>query len=137
MGALPLIIRFLQSGVRVHVAYFSSCETSVLNLGYSVKQFLDENKQALDFIGIDPNNRHYYDYPTRNFPEKRQNILENLIDLRKNLNPSLVIIPSLLDIHQDHQTVAEEGIRCFKNTSSIIGYLYPWGEYARGGGEGR
>lgn len=37
----------------------------------------------------------------------------------------MVFIPSPNDLHQDHQTVAMEGMRAFKQVS-ILGYELPW-----------
>ena len=34
-------------------------------------------------------------------------------------------MPSLGDIHQDHETVAREGLRAFKRTT-VLGYEIPW-----------
>ena len=34
-------------------------------------------------------------------------------------------MPSLNDIHQDHSTIAQEGLRAFKNTT-ILGYELIW-----------
>ena len=34
-------------------------------------------------------------------------------------------MPSLHDIHQDHTTIAQEGLRAFKNTT-ILGYELIW-----------
>ena len=34
-------------------------------------------------------------------------------------------MPSLNDLHQDHTTIAQEGLRAFKKTS-ILGYELPW-----------
>ena len=61
----------------------------------------------------------------RRFKETRQQILEDLIRLRNDLQPDLVFVPSPTDIHQDHQVISEEGLRAFKN-SSILGYEMPW-----------
>ena len=41
------------------------------------------------------------------------------------LKPDLVLVPSLNDIHQDHCTIAQEGLRAFKNTT-ILGYELIW-----------
>ena len=41
------------------------------------------------------------------------------------MKPDLVLIPSLNDIHQDHVTVAQEGVRAFKGTT-ILGYELIW-----------
>jgi hypothetical protein len=40
--------------------------------------------------------------------------------------PDLVIGPSLHDFHQDHSIVANEMVRAFKTTASIICYELPW-----------
>jgi LmbE family N-acetylglucosaminyl deacetylase len=55
----------------------------------------------------------------------RQELLDDLIKLREKLQPDLVIMPSLNDIHQDHKTIAEEGLRAFK-FFSILCYEMPW-----------
>jgi LmbE family N-acetylglucosaminyl deacetylase len=55
----------------------------------------------------------------------RQEILEDLIKLRKEIAPELVLLPSLHDIHQDHSTVAQEGLRAFKQ-HTILGYELIW-----------
>ena len=44
------------------------------------------------------------------------------------VKPDVVFQPSLHDIHQDHQTVAQEGLRAFKRTT-ILGYEIPWNNF--------
>ncbi len=55
----------------------------------------------------------------------RQEILEELIVLRDRIRPQLVFLPSSEDIHQDHLTIFNEGLRAFK-FSSILGYELIW-----------
>ena len=55
----------------------------------------------------------------------RQEILESLIYHREKIYPDLVLMPNLNDIHQDHQTISNEGLRAFKNTT-ILGYELIW-----------
>lgn len=55
----------------------------------------------------------------------RQEILENLIELRSRHRFDLVLMPSLHDIHQDHTTIAQEALRAFKNTT-FLGYELIW-----------
>jgi LmbE family N-acetylglucosaminyl deacetylase len=57
----------------------------------------------------------------------RQEILEELIGLNKNIQPDLVFIPSACDFHQDHEVIHAEAIRAFKN-SSLLGYELPWNQ---------
>ena len=48
-----------------------------------------------------------------------------VIKHKKNIKPDLVIMPSLNDIHQDHATIAQEGLRAFKG-NTILGYEIIW-----------
>jgi N-acetylglucosamine malate deacetylase 1 len=64
----------------------------------------------------------------RSFPERRQEILELLIALWEEWAPEAVFMPSLRDIHQDHQVVAAEGLRAFKRTT-VFGYEIPWNNF--------
>ena len=59
----------------------------------------------------------------------RQQVLEDLIALRKTSKFDLVLTPSLYDIHQDHSTIAQESLRAFKNTT-ILGYELIWNNLA-------
>jgi LmbE family N-acetylglucosaminyl deacetylase len=61
----------------------------------------------------------------RTFPSVRQELLEHLVALNAELEPDIVLMPSLGDIHQDHETVAREGLRAFKRTT-VLGYEIPW-----------
>ena len=56
----------------------------------------------------------------------RQEVLDELVKIRKEFRPDLVIGPSLNDFHQDHSVVSKEMIRAFKTSSSIICYELPW-----------
>ena len=84
-----------------------------------------EVKAATKVLCIPPDNLFIYDYPVRRFPELRQDILEEMTTLKRKIDPDLVFVPSLNDIHQDHQVVAAEGLRAFKR-HSILGYEEPW-----------
>ena len=62
----------------------------------------------------------------RKLSESRQDVLENLIKIKNEYSPEVVIGPSLHDFHQDHSVVANEMIRAFKSSSSIYSYELPW-----------
>ena len=76
-------------------------------------------------MGIKKDNLLIYRFKVRKFAEFRQDILEELVALNKKLKPDLVLMPSINDLHQDHYTIAMEGLRAFKFTS-ILGYEMPW-----------
>jgi LmbE family N-acetylglucosaminyl deacetylase len=84
-----------------------------------------EVKAATKILGIKEENLILFDFEVRKFKENRQEILEELIMLRNKINPDLVFLPCSTDIHQDHQTIYDEGVRAFKQTS-ILGYEMPW-----------
>lgn len=68
-------------------------------------------------------------YPVRKLNYHRQEILEELVAIRKKLAPDLVLMPSPKDIHQDHSTVTIEGLRAFKNTC-MLGYELIWNNFS-------
>ena len=45
--------------------------------------------------------------------------------LKASIQPDIVFIPALTDVHQDHYTIAQEGFRAFK-FSSLLSYELPW-----------
>ena len=69
-----------------------------------------------------------HDFDVRTFPERRQDILELLVALWEEWRPDVVFQPSRHDVHQDHQTIAQEGLRAFKRTT-ILGYEIPWNNF--------
>jgi len=65
-----------------------------------------------------------YDFPTRGFSERRQDILELLFKLSKG-NYDSVFTHSPTDLHQDHSVVGQESVRAFKNTN-LFTYQGEW-----------
>ena len=88
---------------------------------FSERYFEDRSQESDCPIGISPENLIIYNYEVRKLGYVRQEILEELIRLKKSNSFDLVFIPSLHDIHQDHTTIAQEGLRAFKNTT-LLGY---------------
>ena len=124
LGCGGSMARFLEEGSEVHYAAFSSCEQSVPE--HLPSNILEtEWQNAMTVLGIPERQRHLFHYEVRKFSIARQEILEDLIKFRDELKPDLVLLPSLQDLHQDHSTIAEEGLRAFKGTS-MLGYEIPW-----------
>lgn len=124
LGVGGTIARLIESGAKVTYAAFSTAEQSVPN-GMPKDILKKEVKAATKCLGIEKENLIIYNYEVRKLNYVRQDILEDLIRLRKNNTYDLVFIPSLNDIHQDHTTIAQEGLRAFKNTT-ILGYELIW-----------
>ncbi len=112
------------AGVSLHYAVFSACKKSVpTDLPDDI--LFTELEKAAGILGIPAENLHKTDYPVRELPAYRQEILEKLVQIRQAIQPDLVFIPNSHDVHQDHQTLHQEGIRAFKHTR-ILGYELPW-----------
>ena len=118
------IAKFIEQGADVYYATFSLCEESVPDCW--PRDILEkEVKQAISVWGIPETNLLIYRYPVRRFAENRQDILENLVDLQRRLQPNLIFTPSINDLHQDHHIMTQEAMRAFKK-KTILAYEMPW-----------
>lgn len=124
LGAGGFISKAIEEGANVTYVAFSIAEESVpANLPRDILK--TEVKAATKVLGVKPENLIIYNYKVRRLNYARQEILESLIEIRRDAKFDLVLIPSLNDIHQDHITVAQEGLRAFKNTT-VLGYELIW-----------
>ncbi len=123
-GCGGTISKLIGLGNEVYYAAFSSCQQSVLK-EFPSDILITEVKAATAKLGIKPENLFLFEYEVRTFNYKRQNILDDLLKLRTNINPDIIFMPSINDLHQDHYTIAQEGIRAFK-FCSILCYELPW-----------
>jgi N-acetylglucosamine malate deacetylase 1 len=121
------IAKFIENNNEVFCATFSACEQSVLPQ-FPSDILITEVKNASKVMGIKEENLILFDFQVRTFNYKRQEILEEIIKLKKEINPDIVLLPSVKDIHQDHATIANEGIRAFK-FSTILSYEMPWNNF--------
>jgi N-acetylglucosamine malate deacetylase 1 len=123
-GCGGTINKLISEGNEVYYVAFSACEQSVLPQ-FPSDVLITEVKAATQILGIKPENLILKKYEVRTFNYRRQDILDDIIKLRTQINPDLVFIPAMTDIHQDHKTIAEEALRAFKFTS-ILSYEMPW-----------
>ncbi len=124
LGCGGTIAKFIEEGREVYYIAFSSAKKS-LPQGYPDDTLVKEVKEATKILGIKRENLILFDYEVRKFSYVRQDILEDMVKLKRKLDPDMVFMPSLNDLHQDHQTVANEALRAFKETS-ILAYELPW-----------
>lgn len=122
-GCAGTIARMVETGTEVHYACFSPCEASVPD-GWDRDVLKREVREAIKVLGISDDRFYLHDLPVRHFPEHRQAILEALVELRTRLEPDVVFLPALSDVHQDHGVIAAEGVRAFKH-STVLGYELP------------
>ncbi|MFW6275721.1 MAG: PIG-L deacetylase family protein [bacterium] len=123
-GCGGAIAKFIEEGSNVIYVAFSTAKKSVPE-GLPQDILEKEVKIATKRLGIKPENLIIYGFEVRRLNYVRQDVLEELVKLKKTINPDLVFMPSPNDLHQDHTTVAMEGLRAFKHTS-ILAYELPW-----------
>lgn len=114
------IARFIEEKKEVLYVAFSTAEKSVPP-EFPANILKAEVKEATKILGIKEENLVLFNYEVRDFPLHRQEILDNLIHLKREFKPSMVLLPSTYDTHQDHQVIAQEGFRAFKDVT-MMGY---------------
>jgi LmbE family N-acetylglucosaminyl deacetylase len=124
LGAGATISRLVENGADVYYFAFSTAEISVPK-GFPKDILKTEVLDATSKLGIKKENVIIYNYEVRKLNYARQEILEDLMRFKRKIKPDLVLLPSLKDIHQDHSTIANEGIMAFKNVT-ILGYELIW-----------
>lgn len=124
LGCGATIAKFIEQGKNVTWVSFSAWD-KLLPKETPRDTMKRELEKAVKILGLPRKNLLIYDFEVRNFVASRQHILEELIKLKQKLNPEIVLLPSLNDLHQDHHTIAREGLRAFKK-DTILGYEEPW-----------
>ncbi len=124
IGCGGAISKYADEGTDVYYAAFSTARTSV-RPEFPENILETEVREATTILGIMEDHLRIYDFPVREFPQHRQAILQQMIDLREEIDPDIIFVPSLNDIHQDHQVIAQEGLRAFKR-HTLLGYEEPW-----------
>jgi len=126
-GCGGTISKLIDSGTEVYYAAFSACQQSVLP-DFPSDILIEEVKKATRVLGVKSENLILYDYEVRTFNFHRQEILDDILKLKNDIEPDLVFMPSINDIHQDHFTISNEGMRAFK-WSSLLCYELPWNNF--------
>jgi LmbE family N-acetylglucosaminyl deacetylase len=117
LGAGASIHKWVTDGHSVHIAAFSTGDVitgATVDEAWAAAQVL-----RADFRMVGP-------FATHMMSAYRQYIIEEMIRLRKELHPDLVLCPSSWDCHQDHQVVHNEAVRAFSRLTCILGYDQPY-----------
>jgi N-acetylglucosamine malate deacetylase 1 len=126
-GCGGTINRLVESGCEVYYIAFSICQQSVPPQ-FPSDILATEVKAATSVLGIKPENLFILDYEVRMFNYSRQQILDDILKIKKQVGPDLIFLPSPNDIHQDHATITNEGIRAAKGCS-IFCYELAWNNF--------
>lgn len=124
LGCGGLIARSIEEGVSVYVAAFSTADDSLPHgcpNGTLKLEFLESMRK----LGVPQDHAFVFGHPVRKLSYHRQEVLEALVELKRNIDPEMVLIPSGSDLHQDHQVLHAEGLRAFKDRT-LWGYELPW-----------
>ncbi len=122
------MMKLLENNIEIHYAVFSMCEKSIPS-GFGPGAIKDELLKVVDFMGIKREHLYLFDFEVRVFPQYRQEILEEMVKLNLKIKPDIVFLPSSSDIHQDHKTIYDEGVRAFKQ-SRLLSYEMPWNNFS-------
>ena len=124
LGCGGTIAKFCEQQMDVFYVAFSAAEESVPP-GFPSDTLRREVQEATRVLGISPDKLLVLNYKVRELEYHRQKVLDDIIRFRHDIDPDLILIPTLDDLHQDHQVVANEAIRAFKH-KSVLGYELPW-----------
>lgn len=128
IGCGATVARLIEEGWRAIYIAFSAAEESVPD-GFPKDILRKEVKFATATLGIKEEDSITLQFKVRYFPRDRQEILEEMIKIKRLYNPDLVFLPCRQDNHQDHKVISEEGYRAFKRVT-ILGYEAPWNTVA-------
>lgn len=127
LGCGATISKLIRLGCEIFYVAFSTCEESV-PAGMPGDILKKELFNATGVLEIPSDHVIVFQYKVRLFNEHRQEILDDLIKIKSLIHPDIVFMPSKNDVHQDHHTIACEGLRAFKDTT-IFAYEEPWNNY--------
>ena len=80
-----------------------------------------EHYKSMEVLGVPREKAILGQFETRRFPHARQEILEYMLQIRRNFEPDIVFVHTKSDIHQDHATVTDEALRAFRGTT-VLGF---------------
>ncbi len=87
----------------------------------SLKNVVKELYESMAVLGVPKEKVVVQEFITRKFPDMRQEILEYLLEIRKEFKPQIVFTHTRQDIHQDHNVVTEEALRAYRGIT-VLGY---------------
>src|SRR5262249_29288886 len=124
LGCGGTIARLLSNGTEVSVVAFSTAQES-LPMGSPPDRLRCELLKAMNMLGVEPKRAFVYGYPVRRLSHHRQEVLEELVKLKRQLEPEVVFVTASTDVHQDHQVLYGEAVRAFRDIT-VWGYELPW-----------
>lgn len=123
-GCGGIIQKLIAAGTKVTSLVFSIAEEAADTTKYPRDIRRSECEEAAKVLGIE--DLRILSFPVRTFPSRRQEILQAIVDIRKENEFDLVLTHWPNDIHQDHQIIAVESLRAFKGgEATVMSYEVP------------
>ncbi len=124
IGAHPDDIE-LGAGALIH-NILPHCEVICVTLSDNQKNpnlqnVLSEHYDSMETLGVPRENVIVEKFETRYLPAHRQEVLEYLLKLRREIKPDIIFTHSEQDIHQDHNTVTQEALRAYRGIT-VFGF---------------
>jgi len=110
------LIAEVGSSADVHCYTFSDNQQNS-----ELQDLVSEYAASMRTLGLKDGQFELGSFQTRRFPESRQEVLEQMLALRKLYQPQIVFVHTAKDVHQDHGTLTQEAIRAFRGTT-VLGY---------------
>lgn len=126
LGCGGTLSRLNRQGSEIMAVAFSRAEAS-RPPGTPEGILEQEFRSAMTEISLSGDSVRCLGYPVRTFGERRQQILDDMINLRRIFDPDLVITMASTDTHQDHSVIHNESIRAFRNRN-LLAYQAPWNQ---------
>ena len=98
-GCGATLRRLSDAGVETWYAAFSPCIKS-LPEGSEKDRLFKELGNSAELMGIAADHLRTFEFEVREFERDRQEILETMVRLRKEVKPDLVFMPNATDIHR-------------------------------------
>ncbi len=86
-----------------------------------LKNVVEEHYSSMAILGVPRERDIFGPFETRRFPDARQEILEYMLQLRREFDPQIVFVHTRQDIHQDHNVVTEEALRAYRGRT-VLGF---------------
>jgi LmbE family N-acetylglucosaminyl deacetylase len=87
----------------------------------ALRNVVRELYDSMATLGVPKDKVVVQEFTTRKFPDMRQEILEYLLEIRREFKPEIVFTHTRQDIHQDHNVVTEEALRAYRGIT-VLGY---------------
>ena len=122
LGCGATVYHLIKGGYDVYSVVFSASDSYPITSGFS-----KEWHASMSVLGIKESNRFVFNYPARRIFQSRQEVLQHLVDCKKDINPDYIFSPTISNIHQDHEVVGAEAFRAFKDRV-LWNYELPWSD---------